>query len=238
MKSHNKAAGEYVEAIDWRKWARPFFPARRFGHVTSNMAESINRWLDDVRHCDPVGIFVCFVRQLNSLFYKRREKYAEMDDEAVPKNVAGVLDVFIDEGWDLDVTQHSATVFDVEKKSDPRGRRVVDLNAQTCSCGYFKEHGIPCRHICAALHAQGIDPRQFVIPERRVRALKAMYAGVTVPVETELLFNDGTLPPIGTKRRGRPKEKRIPSAAEKGPKRTVTCGKCGGRGHNARRCHR
>ena len=42
MKEYNQDAGQYVAAIDPRKWCRAFFPSRSFGHVTSNMAESMN----------------------------------------------------------------------------------------------------------------------------------------------------------------------------------------------------
>ena len=58
MKVLNEDAGKYVEKIEKEKWARAFFPGRRFGHVTSNISESMNWWLDDARHLHPVGLFV------------------------------------------------------------------------------------------------------------------------------------------------------------------------------------
>ena len=54
--------------------------------------------------------------------------------------------------------------------------------------------------------------------------------GKTTMVDLNALEDDGLKPPTCTKRRGRPKEKRIPSSAQKGPKKSVTCGKCGKRG--------
>ena len=41
-KTVNERAGRYIEAIEKTKWARAFFPGRRFGHVTSNISESMN----------------------------------------------------------------------------------------------------------------------------------------------------------------------------------------------------
>ena len=72
MKKLHKRAGKYVKRIDRTKWARPFFPLRRFGHVTSNMAESMNHWLEEARHFDPVRLFCCYVRKPNRLFKKAR----------------------------------------------------------------------------------------------------------------------------------------------------------------------
>ena len=42
MKALNNEAGTYIEDIDPTKWARAFFQQRRFGHVTSNISESMN----------------------------------------------------------------------------------------------------------------------------------------------------------------------------------------------------
>ena len=42
MKGLHRAAGAYIEGVDPAMWARAFFPARRLGHVTSNIAESEN----------------------------------------------------------------------------------------------------------------------------------------------------------------------------------------------------
>ena len=72
MKLIDQDAGTYIEKMPWMRWARAFFPLRRLGHVTSNIAESMNHWLDEARRKDPVGLFSTFIRQLNNLFEKRR----------------------------------------------------------------------------------------------------------------------------------------------------------------------
>ena len=45
----NEGAGDYIKRIDEKRWARAFFPYRRCGHVTSNISESMNWWLDEAR---------------------------------------------------------------------------------------------------------------------------------------------------------------------------------------------
>lgn len=236
MKDLDVRAGEYIASIDPAKWCRAFFPARRFGHITSNIAESTNRWLEEARHLDPVGLFTHFIRRLNGLFERRRHKYALMPAGNLPKNVAKVFNKSLGEAERLHVERHTESRFEVQRMNDPTVFRVVDLDARTCSCGFFREHGIPCRHMCAAVLAKRENPIHLIIPERHLSTLVETYAGFSTPVDMTRVYDDGTKPPTETKRRGRRKEKRIPSVVEKKPKRSVRCRKCGGRGHNSRSC--
>ena len=80
----------------------------------------------------------------------------------------------------------------------------------------FKEHGVPCRHFCAAILFLKGRPQDFVVHEHRLETLKRTYTGTTVPVDQNGLQDDGLKPPVETKRRGRPKERRMKSQAEKG----------------------
>ena len=90
--------------------------------------------------------------------------------------------------------------------------------------------------MCAAALLVHINPVTFVAPELLVGALKRVYAGVVMPVDQTNLRADDTVPPERPKLRGRPKEKRYISSAEKKPRRQVTCKKCGELGHNSRTC--
>ena len=236
MKSLHKKAGEYVRKIRPEKWARSFFPGRRFGHVTSNMAESMNNWLKEARHLDPIGSFRCYIRKLNMLFEKRRKRYMVLRETDLPMNVAKMLSECVEEGRKLKVLVHTSALFEVQRKNDPLFWRVVDLNTPSCTCSFFDEFGIPCRHMCAAAIHVNIHPKTLVIKQLQVVSLKETYEGSIVPVDLNNLEDDGTKPPRLTRMRGRPKVKRIPSSAEKQTRRTVVCGKCGLRGHNARTC--
>ena len=237
MKSINHAAGKYVERIDPAKWARAFFPARRLGHVTSNIAESMNWWLQDARVQNPVGLFTTYITQLNVLFERRRNKYAGTRDDGLPERVAALLDKSVRQAETLVVKQHTMTTFHVQSRHDQSTLRVVNMDTVACTCGYRDEFGVPCRHICAVCLFLGEESSRHVVEERRCGALKATYIGDITPVDTCDLEDDGMKPPVGTKRRGRRKEKRIPSAAERQPKRTVRCSRCCSRGHNARTCN-
>ena len=236
MKTVQMAAGLYVAGIEPKKWARAYFPARRLGHVTSNIAESMNWWLNDARFQNPVGLFSTYIEQLNMLFERRRDKYAAMNVRGLPAKVAKLLDKSVLQAETLSVHQHTRTSFQVQSRHDQGTRRVVYMDPVSCSCGYRDEFGVPCRHICAVALFLEQEPSQYVVEERRRAALVATYVGDIKPVDTVLLENDGLKPPVGVKKRGRPKLKRIPSSAETQPIRTVKCSRCGERGHNARTC--
>ena len=159
-----------------------------------------------------------------------------MNPTQLPNKVSRMFNTSVEDSRTLRVYRHTNTIFEVESKNDPRFLRVVNLSTMECSCVFYKEHGVPCRHMCAAALFIQETPNKFVFKERRLRALKATYAGSTEPVDLRLLHDDGMKPPVGKKRRGRPKKNRIPSSAEKGQKKTVTCRRCGAPGHNSRSC--
>ena len=236
MKVLNEDAGKYVEKIEKEKWARAFFPGRRFGHVTSNISESMNWWLDDARHLHPVGLFCFYVRKLNKLFEKRHDKYASQPSTSLPKKVQELFSKSVEESRTLRVVRHTRRIFEVQRLNDANSMRIVDLENGTCTCGFSNEFGVPCRHLCAATLFLKKNPQKFIILERRLDALITMYSGVTIPVDSTHLRNNGLKPPTMTKRRGRPKKNRYVSSTEKPPKKTVTCSRSHKRGHNSRTC--
>ena len=219
VRAANPAAADYISAIPAEKWARSHFGAARFGHLTSNMAESTNSWLEDARHLPPTQFFACFVRNVNGLFFRRRKKYAEMPANSFPRRVAAVLATSIDEGRYLRVTRNSEQLFEVQSRSTPNCMRVVNTANISCTCGFPQETKLPCRHLAAALMFDFTDPRTLVAGERRVEALRAVYAGCVVPIDISQLRDDGLRPPAVRRGRGRPRVKRIRSAFEGTTKR-------------------
>ena len=132
--------------------------------------------------------------------------------------------------------KNNSRLFKVQRQNDKSVFRTVDLLKRTCSCGFYEEYGIPCRHLCAACLLLGDHPQSLVIRERTLAALQTMYSGETVPVDVTLLNNNGLKAPTHTKKRGHPIETRFVSPAEKKPRRTVTCSICHQKGHNSRTC--
>ena len=106
------------------------------------------------------------------------------------------------------------------------------------------EHDLPCTHMAFAIWKTGKRAGVFIGGDW-IRNLY-VYAYVTPAVNHPFIVKDeleySTLhPPIITRRRSRPRTSRIESQAatselEQPPKRPLTCGRCGGVGHNRRTC--
>ena len=237
LRSISPESAQYILSKHPEKWARAFFNGRRFGHLTSNVAESANAFISDLRTLHPTHFFAGFIRKVNALFLERRSLHAKLRPDALPEKPAALVKKAIDQCRTLRVIQHSETLFEVQRMTSRNEFRSVDVGALRCSCGFPQEEALPCRHICAACLFKTVDPRTLVIPERRAGALQALYVGSTVPVDLTLLENDGTRAPAYKQGRGRPKTKRIRSVIEAGRKRPVVCRRCGGSGHNARTCN-
>ena len=146
----HEAAWRYIEGTSPEKWARALFGVHRFGHVTSNMAESMNKWLGETWNLDPVCLFRAYIRKLNCMFEKREVMYSSKQDGDVPKRVAQMIKAGMDDGEKLIITPHGHLIFDVQRKTTPATTRVVNLNDLKCSCGFHGEFGVPCRHMCKA----------------------------------------------------------------------------------------
>ena len=142
MRRLDSTAGEYVSRIGNERWARAFFPGRRFGHVTSNISESMNWLLEKARYLEPVGFFSTFIRKTNALFEKRSAKYDSVHPGTLPKNVEKIFTKAIDNASPLRLVRHAQSVFEVERKDASLPFRVVNLDDRTCSCGFPQEYGI------------------------------------------------------------------------------------------------
>ena len=135
---------------------------------------------------------------------------------------------------------------------------VVNVVARTCTCRRWELTGIPCKHAVAtnwnmALNNQDVGlPEEWVHPCYRLDTWKKVYSFHVKPIRGPVHWpkcNVPTilLPPIHQPQIGRPRKARRKSRTEKDisimkdgkisrKHKTVTCDKCGVRGHNQRTC--
>ena len=134
-----KAAEDYVFSKHPEKWARAFFNGRRFGHLTSNVAESANAFISDLRTLHPTHLFAGFVRKVNALFLRRRALHATLQPDALPQKPAALVQKAIDECRTLRVIQHSETLFEVQRMTWQKEFRSIDLVALMWSCWFLQK---------------------------------------------------------------------------------------------------
>ena len=115
--------------------------------MTSNVAEKANACLEEALHEDPVSLFACYKWKLNSLFTEWRVVYGSLPPDSLPEKVFGLLKESMERSRKLQALRHSDDLFEVQRLRDQRPYRVVDLAARTCTCGFPREFGVPCRHM-------------------------------------------------------------------------------------------
>lgn len=127
MKWIHEEAWDYIEGTKPEEWARALFPVRRYGHVTSNIAESANARIDYARHFDPVGVFSMYIFKLNGIIEKRRTKFASLPADALPSRVAKRPGKSVEQSRSLKVSRHNMSLFQVQAAKNSGDRRTVNL---------------------------------------------------------------------------------------------------------------
>ena len=136
---------EYVLAKHPEKWARAFFNGRRFGHLTSNVAESGNAFISDLRTLSKTYLFAGFIRKVNALFIRRRSLHATLRPRRAPKQTRGACR----EGGRL-VSDASCrptleTLFEVQRMASRNEFLSVDIGALKGGYGFSQEEAMPAR---------------------------------------------------------------------------------------------
>ena len=91
----------YLDKIPKEHWVRAFFPLPRYGHVTSNIAESMNSVLRDCWKRPPMTLFVKVVRKITANFAEKRERYAAGNATDIVETVFAELVANTDAGRQL-----------------------------------------------------------------------------------------------------------------------------------------
>ena len=129
----------------------------------------------------------------------------------------------------------------------------VDVRRRSCSCG-ARQLGMPCGHVYAVLRTTGgnnIDAdlaRWGAFGKHRMAVQMAFHKRLDVPtIDWRSLGKSEVVPPsqgvrseLDAVRSAKRKRKRRTNQADRlpsrGEQRRMTCGNCGGEGHNRRGC--
>ncbi|XP_020263043.1 uncharacterized protein LOC109839024 [Asparagus officinalis] len=137
------------------QWANAFFPGIRYGHVTSNVAESFNNWIRKARMLQILQIVEHIRKQIMVRMSNRRLLGDKWVRYLCPQTEM-VLKENIEKGRPLDVKQAAADIFEVQAHKTTR----VDLEKKTCTCRAWDVMRIPCKedmHLpCLGRHADSV----------------------------------------------------------------------------------
>ncbi|KAH1188168.1 hypothetical protein GmHk_U059920 [Glycine max] len=248
------AIATWIDRISKEKWTMAYDrEGRRYGHMTTNLSECINKVLKDCRNI-PITSLVkstysrCrkyFVergrqaqRQLNEgqVYCSKLVKELRKNQEQACSHIVRVYDI------------HS-TRFEVEESFNPITQRggqkwAANLNGRHWQCGGYSALHYPCSHIIAACGYVSMNYYQYIdVVYTNEHILKA-YSAQWWPLGNEAAIppsNDAwTLIPDPTtiRAKGRPKSTRIRNEMDwvEPSEHRQKCSRCGAEGHNRRRC--
>jgi hypothetical protein len=244
-------------------WAELYFPGRRYGHLTSSVAEPLNSWL--LEACE-MPIHVMFERirhQLMEWYAERRQSEGETQGTLVSKAAANIQTLVSDRARGYRVIKCTDHFYEVQFTQTLQ-EYLVNLLDHSCSCRAWQSLGYPCGHAIAVILARREDPQTYAKSFFTLDAYKQTYEHPIIPPQYRdfsqpLEYHEDTdsnvdadgesnppsdpnkvMPPIARRPPGRPKKRRIrgqPDIGRNGlPKRTQRCTQCKNVGHSRRTC--
>src|SRR5436190_21659315 len=139
-------------------WAEFLFIGQRFGHLTSNIAESLNAWLLKARKKSILGSFEDYRNKLMDWFDVRRKLEVTTPGILVSK-VANEM-----KGLALAIARRCRCITSTEMQFEVlstviRSEYRINIELKTCSCGVWQSTGIPCCHTISIILGLGKDPQ-------------------------------------------------------------------------------
>ncbi len=245
----------WLESVGYPHISLLYSPVCRFGVVTSNNVESVNSRIARLRTLPIIEMLLgiedmvlqdrlrdnASVRKcLSTAGNPRpgRNRFTQYAFSAYQKLDAGLAQA------GFSSTQFAETEYIVELGRQ-KFQVSLDLNIGRCfcSCGKVALYKSPCIHVMFIV--QDLDQRTKLYDESWKigpweLASRSFEQSYPLTLQSELI-DDGLLPPFKSKKKGRPKKRRICSqpateALEAAPRRPVKCSRCNQFGHNKRGC--
>ncbi|XP_061436690.1 uncharacterized protein LOC133361701 [Lethenteron reissneri] len=240
------AAATYYNKIDPHTWA--LYPHLHttplYGWRTTNFVESTNSEALPAREMDPFHFLMHHMEDMMTTAFAHRsdaEKWAAQGRVITPY-AQGLIDAQQALAPRYKVYESTSTrAYVKDPDAYASAKRRVDLSSRSCTCGYMKQMGLPCRHYIRALMAFGRMPELYDACAvcYQVSAINTTWtsvAGIELPIAEELQRDNTMMPPPRQKKAGRPKKRRIRNRGEGGPLGLTRCSFCHAKGHNKRSC--
>lgn len=228
----------------------------RYGHITSNIAESFNAAILEARGKPILGMYKHMRHHLMNWFAHRRKIDNDVAEGQIIVSSAlskiQELTAFQARRYRMiDVSRDN--VFEVLSLNSNK-TYTVKLEFTTCTCFEWQSTGIPCSHAIAAILYKKEDPQTYTQAFFSLDGFRRSYGNVilgpdadiadmqpTFDDDSENLENqdtDALAPPHARKAAGRPRVRRIRSGTEGpfGTKRAYRCKRCREFGHSKATC--
>ncbi|XP_070015062.1 uncharacterized protein [Nicotiana sylvestris] len=157
LKSIDKKTYHYIMEEPPERWARSWFPRRRYDRLTTNMVESMNSVLLKGREMHILRMLDFTQEKLEEWFYERRKKANETfhrvsiwAEEEMTKKMDLACKMFV---FNLD-----SMLFRINSEGI---EFIVDLKKRTCDCVEFQLDELPCPHAIAAINKRYLQKSDY-----------------------------------------------------------------------------
>ena len=209
--------------------------------MTTNIAESTNAAIMPARKL-PITAAHEFLHSLTQRWFSSKRDAAYKSEHTIS---VGAIEHMNALAVDVEACRvrpiQRGVKYQVSHESGSQG--TVSVQLRSCTCGKWDLDRLPCAHALAYARFERIRASDLCHPYFSVEFLRKAYDVPINPVPSRQEWNDITtpvetvvLPMLCKKQVGRPKRKRIPSAAE--PSRPKKCSKCGDMGHSILTCRK
>ena len=244
----------WIKSISKEKWSTAYDEeGRRYGHMTTNLSEAVNKILKGARNLPITALVKCTYSRLVEYFVRRGSEARQelMAGHRFSKKLMDAIKKCGEEATSHEVRRYDiqSSRFEVHEPVNPVTQKgghtwSVNLDRRSCQCGRFQTYKYPCSHVIAACAAVSIDYWQFVDPVYSVQNIVYAYSAEWWPIGNEEMIPPTSgwrlVPDESTLRgKGRPKSTRIRNEMdwrESQPRQK--CRRCRSEGHNARQCPR
>ncbi|XP_061354986.1 uncharacterized protein LOC133299532 [Gastrolobium bilobum] len=253
FKESSPQIAAWIDRIPKEKWSISYdAEGRRFGHMTTNLSECVNKVLKGARNLPITSLVRITYARLNEYFLAHGQEAREEMDKGnrfakvfwveYVKNQQNAATHFVT-SYDRQKTR-----FEVQESYNQRTHRGgkkwwVSLQDRACQCGEFTAFRYPCSHVIAACKSVNHDPLQYIDPAYSASYQCQVYSGQWYPIGNEDFIPPSQgptiLPDVSLRRKkGRPRSTRIRNEMDQreGVSQQVRCGYCRVVGHDRRRC--
>ncbi|KAL1188001.1 hypothetical protein V5N11_026313 [Cardamine amara subsp. amara] len=239
-------AAFWIQDIPPNLWTTYCFEGTRFGHLTANVTDSLNSWIQDASGLPIIQMMESIRRQLMTLFNERRETSMQWSGMLVPSAERQVLEA-IEESRAYQVHKANESQFEVMTSE---AKWIVDIKCRSCLCRGWDLYGLPCSHAVAALLSCRQNVYRYTESYFTVANYRRTYAETIHPVPDKTLWKtkepdreigeggDEVMirPPSVLRQLPRPRKRRSQGEDRGRQKRVVRCSRCNQTGHFRTTC--
>jgi hypothetical protein len=191
------------KAVDWllkeakpEFWVKCYFEGNRYGHLTSNIAESFNSKILTAREQPILAMLETIRQQLMDWFTARRLMETNTPGILV-STILNQLNELIKRARKYPRARESIPGILYEITSNETGRKyLVNLNLRTCSCRAWQSTGYPCSHALSVILTHQLPIHDYTESFFTLDAFRKTYSNAIIPPNvSDLAALTGPLPP-------------------------------------------